>query len=105
MKFSFKLAAVVAGSIAFASVAHAKTWYTPNENYQCVNLGSPADRVRQLAAQGIEAKPNDGGYQEGIVSVKYQNAKGETTGQFFFRTKEQCEHMMSITVPVDSKYE
>ncbi|MGG2399971.1 hypothetical protein ACJRW5_23800 [Pseudomonas sp. SH1-B] len=86
-----------------ASNADAKTWFTVDDSYQCKNLGSPADHVRRLASRGIHATPSDD-YRDGIVAVKYETADG-TTGNFFYPSKELCEDMVRMMMPVDSKYE
>jgi hypothetical protein len=85
------------------SVSEAKTWFSTDDNFQCVNLGSPADHVRRLAGRGIQATPSDD-YRDGIVAVKYETADG-TAGSFFFPSKALCEDMVRMMMPVDSKYE
>jgi len=97
--------AVLSGvMLLLAPAVQAKTWYTLDDSYQCVNMGSPADRIRKLASEGIQAVPSDN-HLNGAVSVQYQNEEGGTTGFFFYPNKMDCDEMAKIFLPIDAKYE
>ncbi len=89
------IAAALLMAVGLASNAEVKTWYTLDDYNKCVNLGSPADKLRQLAAQGIIATPSDN-YRDGVVAVKYKTANGIEKGTFYYPTKALCDEMARI---------
>lgn len=81
-----------------------RKWYSQDLNHaNCIESGSPADRMRMIQESGSMPKTID--RPNGAVEVEVGTGNGDSRYWTYFKTMERCLQSLSRAQVIDKKYE